>query len=104
MVIIDALSAEFNHYFPDGNLNSFYVFYPVRMPQLDDYVGVRTYGILKIKHLNLFFRIANDEQVIDEWQALLLSIVSSPKYCQIKNSYTRVMAFWSQFLKWPEIT
>lgn len=102
-IMLDLLLAEFKKYFPDGNLNYFNVFDPKEMPNVDDYVGVRTYGILEIKELNHFFKISEDDIILDNWHALLNSIVSNPNYCQIKNGRTSVFAFWSQILKWSDI-
>lgn len=102
-LLLDLLLAELKSYFPDGDLSNFDVFDPLNMPNPNDYASVRMYGIIKIKELNIFFKIGNEKAILDQWQALLDSIVSSPNYCQIKNSRTTVFAFWSQLLKWPEI-
>lgn len=102
-IILDFLLAEFNEYFPDGDLKKFDVFDPSNMPTPNDYIGIRTYGISKIKELNNFFQIDSDGIILDQWQELLKSIVSSANYCQIKNGRTTSFAFWSQLLKWPEI-
>lgn len=73
------------------------------MPSADDYVGVRTYGIIEIKQLNNFFKISEQDIILDHWHALLQSIISNPNYCQIKASGTSVFAFWSQILKWSDL-
>lgn len=104
VVLLNFLLAEFSKYFPDGNLRHFDILNPNRMPGADDYAAARSYGIIEIKSLNDFFKITEDEEkILDEWQKLLYSIVSSPNYCEIKNSKTSVFAFWSRLLKWPEI-
>lgn len=103
-LLLDLLLAEFNSYFPDGDLKSFDVFDPNNMPNPNDYVTARTYGIIKIKQLNDFFKIGNQDIIINQWQTFLESVITSSNYCQIKNSRTSTFAFWSQLLKWPEIT
>lgn len=102
--LMNFLLEEFRKYFPDGNTESFNVFNPKKMPAADDYAKARTYGIIEIKVLNDFFKISIEEdEIIEQWQTMLLSAVQHASYCEIKNSKTTVSAFWSQLLKWPEI-
>lgn len=101
--LLDMLLSEFEKYFPDGDLKNYDALDPMNMPKPDDYVSARTYGIIKIKELNNYFQIGDESTVLNEWQKLLESVVTSPNYCQIKNSRTSAFAFWSQLLKWPEI-
>lgn len=102
--LMDALLLEFNGYFPDVNVKNFDVFDPLLMPNVNDYIAARTYGINKIRELNSFFKIGDEKKMIDQWLSLLDSIISSANYCQIKNGHTSAFAYWSQLLKWPEIT
>lgn len=103
-LLLDLILAEFNSYFPDGDLKSFDVFDPSNMPNANDHATSRTYGIAKIKQLNDFFKIGNQDALINQWQTFLESMITSSNYCQIKNTRTSTFAFWSQLLKWPEIT
>lgn len=43
--LINALLLQLNAYFPDGHLDNFDVFDPKNMPEQDNYVAIRTYGI-----------------------------------------------------------
>lgn len=61
------------------------------------------HGIIKIADLNDFFEISDKDELIRQWQELLLTIVLSDNYCQIRTVKTSVSAFWSQLFKWPEI-
>jgi len=101
--IFDAILKEFDRYFPDGDLNDFNVLDPLNMPVPNDEAGTRTYGIVKIGDLNNYFKITDNDEIIQQWQALLLSIVTSDNYCQIRTEKTSISAFWSQLFKWPEI-
>lgn len=100
---LDSLMEEFESYFPDGNLENFEVLSPARMPKANDEVIVRVYGIAEITGLARFFKI-DEENCINEWQTLLLSIVKSPNYCTIEKEETDPILFWAQLLAWPEIT
>lgn len=102
-LLLDFLLDEFNSYFPDGDLKSFDVFDPSNMPNVNDYATARTYGIVKIKQVNEFFKIGSQNLITNQWQNLLTSIVSSSNYCQIRKTRTTTFAFWSQLLKWQDI-
>lgn len=102
-ISLDFLLEEFNGYFPDGDLEIFDIFDPQNMPNPNDYASACTYGITKIKEINNFFKIGCENLLIDQWQTLLNSIITSSNYCQIKNSRTTSIAFWSQLLKWSDI-
>lgn len=102
--LLIAILNEFERYFPDGDLSKFDVLDPDNMPLPNDESGTRTYGIVKISEINDHFKISdNDDILIQEWQGLLQSIVTSENYCQIRTEKTSISAFWSQLLKWPEI-
>lgn len=101
--IFDALLNQFNDYFPDGDLDIFNVLDPMSMPLPNDEASTRTYGITKIADINDYFKITNKDDIILQWQNLLLSIVISDNYCHIRTEKTSISAFWSQLLKWPEI-
>lgn len=100
--LIDALLSQFNSYFPDGHLDSFSVFDPKNIPDPNNYVGIRTYGLSKIKELNQYFKVCENEKILKEWQSVLANILAHPNFCVIKSSLTTASAFWSQTLKWAE--
>lgn len=100
--LIDALLSQFNSYFPDGHLDSFSVFDPKNIPDPKDYAGIRTYGLSKIKDLNQYFKICEDETILNEWQNVIADILANPNFCVINSSKTTASAFWSQTLKWVE--
>lgn len=102
-IILDAIIAQYRQYFPDGDLNNFNVLDPMNMPLPNDEAATRTYGIVKIGELNDYFELGDRSETLNQWQELLLSIVGSDNYCQIRTERTSVSAFWSQLLKWPEI-
>lgn len=102
--LINSLKKQVNTFFPDGNLDSFNVFDPKNIPDPKDYSAIRTYGLTKIKDLNLFFKICEQDKIINEWQSVLEEMLESPNYCTLKGGYTSISAFWSQVLKWPEIS
>lgn len=102
--LLTALIAQLNIYFPDGGLNNFDVFDPHKMPDSDNYVALRTYGLTKIKDLNKYFKIVGDETIVKEGQSLLSEIVDCPNYCEMRSSQTSPMAFWAQVLKCKQIS
>lgn len=103
--LLTSLLSQMNVYFPDGSLSNFDVFDPKKFPEADNYVAMRTYGLNKIKELNIFFKINNDETIIvKEWQTLINEIVNHPNYCEMKSDKTSAMAFWAQALKWDQIS
>lgn len=104
LTLLAALSKQLNQYFPDGDLSNFDVFDPKKFPEPENYVAIRTYGVLKIKALNKFFKISNDEVIINEWYSLINDIVNCPHYCEMKTSHTSVMSFWAQALQCKEIS
>lgn len=99
---LDELIAELNSYFPDGNLEDFDILSPKRMPNANEEVKCRTYGIIEIRNIAKYFKI-DENAVLDEWQTLLLSVVRSKNYCTIKKEETEALVFWSELLKWPDI-
>lgn len=102
--LINSVIKQINKFFPDGHLESFNVFDPQKMPDPSDYSAIRTYGLTKIKDLNLFFKICDEEKLLIEWQSVLEEILSDSNYCVLKSGYTSVSAFWSQILKWEGIS
>lgn len=102
--LLSALLDRLNDYFPDGSLSNFDVFDPKKLPDSNNYVSIRTYGSIKIKALNSFFKICDDEVIIEEWQTLISDIVNYPNYCEMKSEQTSVRAFWAQALKWEQIS
>lgn len=96
--------SQLNSYFPNGSLDNFDVFDPKKLPEADDYVAMRTYGLIKIKALNQFFKISSDDTIIKEWQSLISEIVDCPNYCEMKSGQTSVMAFWALALKCEKIS
>lgn len=104
IALMNALLNQFEKYFPDGHLDSFDVFDHKKLPDPNNYVAIRTYGVLKIKDLNMYFKVCEEETIINEWQSVLAEILSNPNFCIMQSSRTSASAFWSQALKWTEIT
>lgn len=101
--ILDAILKEFEDYFPDRDLKSFDVLDPMNMPLPNGEASTRTYGITKIADVSDLFQIPDKDELIKQWQELLLSVVQSDNYCQITTVKTGVSTFWAQLFKWPEI-
>lgn len=99
--ILDAIVRQYKSYFPDGDVKKFNVLDPMNMPI--DEASARTYGITKIADINIFFKITSNDEITKQWQDLLISMIRSDRYCQIRTTKTTASAFWSQLLKWPEI-
>lgn len=102
--LIDSMINQINKYFPNGHLQSFSVLDPQKIPDPSDYSAIRTYGISKIKDLNLFFKICDEDKIINEWQLVLEEILNNPNYCEVKSKRTSCSAFWSQTLKWDGVS
>lgn len=99
---LDSLIEELDSYFPDGNMQDFDIFRPSEMPNANDEVRVRIYGISEITDIAKYFGM-NQETILNEWQTLLLTIVKSNNYCLIKKEEVESMDFWSQLLNWPDL-
>lgn len=97
--LLTALKNQLNAYFPDGSLSKFDVLDHRKLPDSDNYVAIRTYGVLKIKELNQFFKISTDDIIFKEWQSLINGVVNCPNYCELKSRLTSTLAFWSEILK-----
>lgn len=102
-IYLNSLIGELDSYFPDGSMEDFDVFSPAKMPNTGDEVKTRYYGLSEISRLSTKFEISETD-TMDEWQTLLLSIVRSKNYCTIKRDEAEALDFWSELLRWTDIT
>lgn len=51
-------------------------------------IEIRTHGVIKIKDLNKYFKVCNEEIIINEWQSVIADILSNPNYCIMQSSQT----------------
>lgn len=68
-VILHGILKQFDKYFPDGDLSDFNVLDPMNMSLPNYEASTRTYGIAKIGNINDYFKIANNDEMIKQWQA-----------------------------------
>lgn len=102
-IYLNSPIGELDSYFSDGSLEDFDIFSPAKMPNTGDEVKTRYYGLSEISRLSTKFEIS-ETYTMDEWQTLLLSIVRSKNYCTIKRDEAEALDFWSELLRWTDIT
>lgn len=106
-IFLEGIISAINSFFPSSDLNLFKIFLPSKIPT--DIAGSLSYGVREISKLCNIFKLMDCDELQNDWEALLESIIESESFCVMRTGKTETFAFWTHFLnrvgiKWTDLT